>query len=200
MKTIVSREPNQEDVKYLQSISREELMTVEDEFELVRQIRLGEGDIYAAKDKLMRANQRFVCAVAQRYVSEKHSLEELMAEGNLGLEHAIYKFDEARGFKFITYAVWWIRQSIHQAILLKAKAEDELKVLSERELDILRMYFGFGCEKATIEEIQAKYDLTLQRAIYIKDKAVRKLFKSKEKLSTVRAKLMGVSESDKKTK
>lgn len=148
-------------MKYLQSISREELMTVEDEFELVRQIRLGEGDIYAAKDKLMRANQRFVCAVAQRYVSEKHSLEELMAEGNLGLEHAIYKFDEARGFKFITYAVWWIRQSIHQAILLKAKAEDELKVLSERELDILRMYFGFGCEKATIEEIQAKYDLTL---------------------------------------
>lgn len=74
MKTIVSREPNQEDVKYLQSISREELMTVEDEFELVRQIRLGEGDIYAAKDKLMRANTNGLCVLLPSVTFQRNTL------------------------------------------------------------------------------------------------------------------------------
>lgn len=176
MSKIIKCEPTEFDLTLLQVVSREELFTVEDEVELVRQIRLGEGDVDAAKEKLMRANKKVVRAVAQRYVSEKHSLEELMAEGNLGLEHAIYKFDEACGFKFITCAIWWIRQCIQEYIVAKAKEKIVLKDLSERELDILRMYFGLGCEKATIEEIQAKYGLTLQRAIYIKDKALRKLF------------------------
>lgn len=206
MQIMESRELNQEYLKYLQSISREELMTVEDEIDLVRQIQLGEGDVSAAKDKLMRANQRFVRAVAQRYVSEKHSLEELMAEGNLGLEHAIYEFDEARGFRFIAYAVWYIRQSIRQAIVLKAKAEIEQKVLSKREVDILRMYFGIGCEKASIEEIQAKYDLTPKRVMFIKDKALQALrtffksFKGTVERRTVILKLMEATESDEKTK
>lgn len=80
--------------------------------------------------------------------------------------------------------------------MLKARAESELKELSERELDIIRMYFGFGREKASIEEIQTKYDLTPQRAMAIKEKALRKLFKSKEKLSIVRKVLLGDAENE----
>ncbi len=181
MKKVIDREPSEKDLKLLQAVSRDELISVEDEVELVKQIQRAEGDVESAKEKLMRANQRFVRTIAQRYVGKMFTLEELVAEGNIGLEHAIYKFDETRGFKFITYAAWWIRQSIQQAIVLKARAESELKGLSERELDILKMYFGFGCEKASMEEIQAKYDLTPQRAEAIKDKALHKLFKSKER-------------------
>lgn len=195
MKQVIKREPTKEDLRLLEAVTYEELLTVEDEVKLVNQIQRGEGDVEAAKEKLMRGNQKFVRTVAQRYVG-MFSLEELVAEGNIGLEHAIYKFDETRGFKFISYAVWWIRQSIQQAIVLKARAESELKGLSARELDIIRMYFGFGCEKASLEEIQEKYDLTPQRAIAIKDKALRKLFNSKEKLSTVRVALMGDPEVD----
>lgn len=197
MKQVIKREPTEADLNFLQAISREDLLSVEDEVALVKKIQDGEGDVEAAKEKLMSANQRFVYSVAKQYVSDKFTLDELMHEGNIGLEHAIYKFDASRGFKFIAYAVWWIRQSIQQAIVLKERAESELRGLSKRELDILRMYFGFGREKASLEEIQAKYDLTLQRAMAIKDKALRKLFKSKEKLSTVRAMLMGENERDK---
>lgn len=196
MKQVIKREPTKEDLRLLEAVTYEELLTVEDEVKLVNQIQRGEGDVESAKEKLMRGNQRFVRTVAQRYVGSMFSLEELVAEGNIGLEHAIYKFDETRGFKFISYAVWWIRQSIQQAIVLKARAESELKGLSARELDIIRMYFGFGCEKASLEEIQEKYDLMPQRAIAIKDKALRKLFNSKEKLSTVRFALMGNPEVD----
>lgn len=196
MKKVINREPSEKDLKLLQAVSRDELISVEDEVELVKQIQRAEGDVESAKEKLMRANQRFVRTIAQRYVGKMFTLEELVAEGNIGLEHAIYKFDETRGFKFITYAAWWIRQSIQQAIVLKARAESELKGLSARELDIIRMYFGFGCEKASLEEIQEKYDLMPQRAIAIKDKALRKLFNSKEKLSTVRFALMGNPEVD----
>lgn len=196
MKQVIKREPTKQDLRLLEAVTYEELLTVEDEVKLVNQIQRGEGDVEAAKEKLMRGNQRFVRTVAQRYVGSMFSLEELVAEGNIGLEHAIYKFDETRGFKFISYAVWWIRQSIQQAIVLKARAESELKGLSARELDIIRMYFGFGCEKASLEEIQEKYDLTPQRAIAIKDKALRKHFNSKEKLNTVRVALMGDPEVD----
>lgn len=197
MKQVIKREPTESDLKFLQTISREELLNVEDEVELVKQIQNGEGDVDAVKEKLMSVNQRFVYSVAKQYVSDKFTLDELMNEGNIGLEHAIYKFDASRGFKFISYAVWWIRRSIQQAIILKAREESELKGLSERELDIIRMYFGFGREKASLEGILAKYDLTPQRAIAIMDKALRKLFKSKEKLSTVRAMLMGETEREK---
>lgn len=196
MKRVIKREPTKEDLRLLEAVTYEELLTVEDEVKLVNQIQRGEGDVEAAKEKLMRGNQRFVRTVAQRYVGSMFSLEELVAEGNIGLEHAIYKFDETRGFKFISYAVWWIRQSIQQAIVLKARAESELKGLSARELDIIRMYFGFGREKASIEEIQTKYDLTPQRAMAIKEKALRKLFKSKEKLSIVRKVLLGDAENE----
>lgn len=119
MKEVIKREPTEADLEFLQKFSSEDLLSVEDEVELVKQIQQGEGDVEAAKQKLMSTNQRFVYSVAKQYVSDKFTLDELMAEGNLGLEHAIYKFDETRGFKFISYAVWWIRQSIQQAIVLK---------------------------------------------------------------------------------
>ena len=99
--------------KYLQEIGHEERVSVEEEAELARRIR--EGD-RAALEKLTRANLRFVVSVAKQYQNQGLSLPDLINEGNLGLIKAAEKFDETRGFKFISYAVWWIRQSILQAI------------------------------------------------------------------------------------
>jgi len=113
----IKREPSEEDLKNIIAISRDDLLSVEDEVELVKQIRQGKGDVDAAKEKLMHINQRFVRLVARQYISEKYNLNDLIVEGNIGLEHAIYRFDETKGFKFISYAVWWIRQSIQNAIL-----------------------------------------------------------------------------------
>lgn len=113
----IKREPSEEDLKNIIAISREDLLSVEDEVELVKQIRQGKGNVDAAKEKLMHINQRFVRLVARQYISEKYNLNDLIVEGNIGLEHAIYHFDETKGFKFISYAVWWIRQSIQNAIL-----------------------------------------------------------------------------------
>lgn len=98
---------------YLQEIGREELITVDEEVELSRRIR--EGD-ERALDKLVRANLRFVVSVAKQYQNQGIPLPDLIDEGNIGLIKAARKFDETRGFKFISYAVWWIRQSILQAI------------------------------------------------------------------------------------
>ncbi|MCH5220249.1 MAG: RNA polymerase sigma factor RpoD/SigA [Muribaculaceae bacterium] len=98
---------------YLQEIGREELITVDEEVELSRRIR--EGDEQAL-DKLVRANLRFVVSVAKQYQNQGIPLPDLIDEGNIGLIKAARKFDETRGFKFISYAVWWIRQSILQAI------------------------------------------------------------------------------------
>lgn len=111
-KSITNRESASLD-KYLQEIGREELITVEDEVELAQRIRKGD---QAALEKLTRANLRFVVSVAKQYQNQGLSLPDLINEGNLGLIKAAEKFDETRGFKFISYAVWWIRQSILQAI------------------------------------------------------------------------------------
>ena len=111
-KSITNRESASLD-KYLQEIGREELITVEEEVELAGRIRNGDR---AALEKLTRANLRFVVSVAKQYQNQGLSLPDLINEGNLGLIKAAEKFDETRGFKFISYAVWWIRQSILQAL------------------------------------------------------------------------------------
>ncbi len=99
--------------KYLQDIGREELISAEEEVELAQRIKQGD---QAALDKLVRANLRFAFSVAKQYQGQGLSLPDLTNEGNLGLIKAAEKFDETRGFKFISYAVWWIRQSILQAL------------------------------------------------------------------------------------
>ena len=111
-KSITNRESASLD-KYLQEIGREELITIEEEVDLAQRIRQGDKD---ALEKLTRANLRFVVSVAKQYQNQGLSLPDLINEGNLGLIKAAEKFDETRGFKFISYAVWWIRQSILQAL------------------------------------------------------------------------------------
>ena len=111
-KSITNRESASLD-KYLQEIGREELVTPDEEVELAQRIRKGDQE---ALEKLTRANLRFVVSVAKQYQNQGLSLPDLINEGNLGLIKAAEKFDETRGFKFISYAVWWIRQSILQAL------------------------------------------------------------------------------------
>lgn len=116
-RSITNRESASLD-KYLQEIGREELITVEEEVELAQRIRRGDR---RALEKLTRANLRFVVSVAKQYQNQGLSLPDLINEGNLGLIKAAEKFDETRGFKFISYAVWWIRQSILQALAEQAR-------------------------------------------------------------------------------
>jgi len=111
-KSITNRESVSLD-KYLQEIGREELISPEEEVELATRIKQGDRK---ALEKLTKANLRFVVSVAKQYQNQGLSLQDLINEGNLGLIKAAEKFDETRGFKFISYAVWWIRQSILQAI------------------------------------------------------------------------------------
>jgi len=265
-KSITNRESASLD-KYLQEIGREDLITVEEEVELAQAIKKGDRQ---ALEKLTRANLRFVVSVAKQYQNQGLSLPDLINEGNLGLIKAAEKFDETRGFKFISYAVWWIRQSILQALAEQSrivrlplnqvgslnkinkafqkfeqenerkpsaeelakeldisvdKVTDSLKVsgrhismdapfvegednslldvfvnddapiadrmlineslqkeinralstLTERESDIIKMFFGIGCQEMTLEEIGDKFQLTRERVRQIKEKAIRRL-------------------------
>jgi len=265
-KSITNRESASLD-KYLQEIGKEELITVEEEVELAQRIKRGD---QTALEKLTRANLRFVVSVAKQYQNQGLSLPDLINEGNLGLIKAAGKFDETRGFKFISYAVWWIRQSILQALaeqsrivrlplnqvgslnkinkayskfeqenerkpspeelaesleLPAEKVSDTLRVsgrhisvdapfvegednnlldvlvnndspnadrnlikeslareieralstLTERENDIIRMFFGIGCQEMTLEEIGERFGLTRERVRQIKEKAIRRL-------------------------
>ncbi len=265
-KSITNRESASLD-KYLQEIGREELISVEEEVELAQRIKKGDR---IALEKLTRANLRFVVSVAKQYQNQGLSLPDLINEGNLGLIKAAEKFDETRGFKFISYAVWWIRQSILQALaeqsrivrlplnqvgslnkinkafskfeqenerkpspeeladeldLPSDKVADTLKVsgrhisvdapfvegednslldvlvngdspnadraliyeslareierslstLTEREADIIRMFFGITVQEMTLEEIGDKFGLTRERVRQIKEKAIRRL-------------------------
>ena len=102
--------------KYLVEIGRVPMITVDEEIELAQKIRKGGREGERAKEKLVKANLRFVVSVAKQYQHQGLGLTDLIDEGNIGLVKAAEKFDETRGFKFISYAVWWIRQSILQAI------------------------------------------------------------------------------------
>ena len=243
--------------KYLQEIGKVTLITSEEEVELAVKIRAGDAQ---ALERLTTANLRFVVSVAKQYQNQGLSLPDLINEGNLGLIKAAQRFDETRGFKFISYAVWWIRQSIIAAIAdqsrmvrlplnkvgnltkikkgisdleqrlereptvdevvgaisisgrhtsldapfqegedhglidiiqnedsptadkklifesLHAEIQRSLSTLTEREADVLRMFFGIGLPHAyTLEEIGNKHGLTRERVRQIKEKAIRRL-------------------------
>ena len=272
-KSITNRESASLD-KYLQEIGREELISVTEEVELAQRIKKGD---HAALEKLTKANLRFVVSVAKQYQNQGLSLPDLINEGNLGLIRAAQKFDETRGFKFISYAAWWIRQSILQALAEQSrivrlplnqvgslnkitkemsrfeqenerrpsteelaerldmpvdKVSDTIQVsgrhisvdapfvegednslldvlnnedspmadanlnqeslskevdralcqLYDRERDIIKMFFGIGCQEMTLEEIGVKFDLTRERVRQIKEKAIRRLKGQKSKL------------------
>ena len=266
-KSITNRESQSLD-KYLQEIGREELITAEQEVELAQRIKQGD---QIALEKLTKANLRFVVSVAKQYQNQGLTLPDLINEGNLGLIKAAQRFDETRGFKFISYAVWWIRQSILQALaeqsrivrlplnqvgslnkinkafskleqeferppssdelataldLPEEKVKDTMKVsgrhvsvdapfaegednslldvmvnndspkadielmreslqreierslstLTDREKDVVMLFFGIGMQHGlTLEEIGAKFDLTRERVRQIKEKAIRRL-------------------------
>ncbi len=257
--------------KYLHEIGRIELLTADEEVDLAK--RIAKGDL-TALHKLVRANLRFVVSVAKQYQNQGLSLPDLINEGNVGLIKAAKRFDETRGFKFISYAVWWIRQSILQALAeqsrivrlplnrisslnklnksfakleqdyeraptdeelasemaieideikellssqtrmvsmdaplqqdenndmydvmesedspspdsnliqesLRQEIERSLTLLSPREADILRLYFGLnGKPPHTLEEIGEYFDLTRERVRQIKENAIRKLKES----------------------
>ena len=116
-KQVTNREAASLD-KYLQEIGRIELLTAEEEVNLARLVKQGD---YHALDKLIRANLRFVVSVSKQYQNQGLTLPDLINEGNIGLIKAAKRFDETKGFKFISYAVWWIRQSILQALAEQAR-------------------------------------------------------------------------------
>ena len=164
-KSITNRESASLD-KYLQEIGKEELITVEEEVELAQRIKKGDR---SALEKLTRANLRFVVSVAKQYQNQGLSLPDLINEGNLGLIKAAEKFDETRGFKFISYAVWWIRQSIMQAIAdqsrmvrLPLNRVGELSKISkaasmlEQELE----------RKPSVDEIAKELDMNVDDVAY----------------------------------
>ena len=265
-KSITNRESEALD-KYLQEIGKEEMISVEEEVELAQRIRKGD---HKALERLTKANLRFVVSVAKQYQNQGLSLPDLINEGNVGLIKAAEKFDETRGFKFISYAVWWIRQSILQAIAeqsrivrlplnqvgsvnkinkvlnkfeqeherrpsieeisesldlpeekideainasnrhvsvdapfvdgednslldvlvnddapmadrallvesLKSEINKALKMLNERERNVIEAFYGINQPEMTLEEIGTKFGLTRERVRQIKEKAIRRL-------------------------
>ncbi len=267
-KSITNRE-SQSLEKYLQEIGKVDLLTPEEEVELAKRIKQGD---QAALEKLTKANLRFVVSVAKQYQNQGLSLSDLINEGNLGLIKAAQRFDETRGFKFISYAVWWIRQSILQALAeqsrivrlplnkvgslnkinkafseleqtyerepsaeelaemleitpeevettlgvaarhvsmdapfvegednslldvlenkdmpgtdqhleymdsLRREIERSLSTLTDRQADVIKLYFGIGVDHPlSLEDIGDRFGLTRERVRQIKDKAINKL-------------------------
>ena len=157
-KSITNRESASLD-KYLQEIGHEELISVEEEVELAQRIRKGDRQ---ALEKLTKANLRFVVSVAKQYQNQGLSLPDLINEGNLGLIKAAEKFDETRGFKFISYAVWWIRQSILQAIAEQSRIErlplNQVGSVNKINREVNRFEQEHE-RRPSIDEIAAKVDL-----------------------------------------
>ena len=157
-KSITNRESESLE-KYLQEIGKEDMISIEEEVELAQRIRKGDRK---ALERLTRANLRFVVSVAKQYQNQGLSLPDLINEGNLGLIKAAEKFDETRGFKFISYAVWWIRQSILQAIAEQSRIVrlPLNQVVSVNKIN--RMLSKFEQEnerRPSIEEISAETNL-----------------------------------------
>ena len=163
-KSITNRESASLD-KYLQEIGKEDLITVEEEVELAQRIRKGDR---LALEKLTKANLRFVVSVAKQYQNQGLSLPDLINEGNLGLIKAAEKFDETRGFKFISYAVWWIRQSILQALAEQSRIV-RLPLNQVGSLNkINKAYSKFEQENERVpspEELAAMMDLPKEKII-----------------------------------
>ena len=157
-KSITNRESQSLD-KYLQEIGHEELISVDEEVELAQKIRNGDKK---ALEKLTKANLRFVVSDAKQYQNQGLSLPDLINEGNLGLIKAAKKFDETRGFKFISYAVWWIRQSILQALAEQSRLV-RLPLNQVGSVNkVSRAFNKFEQEnerRPSIEEIAAEIDL-----------------------------------------
>jgi len=167
-KSITNRETASLD-KYLQDIGREELITAEEEVELARRIKSGDDK---ALEKLVKANLRFVVSVAKQYQNQGLSLPDLINEGNLGLIKAAQRFDETRGFKFISYAVWWIRQSILQALAEQSRLVrlplNQVGSLNKIKKATSRLEQEFE-RPPSVEEIAKKLDIPEHKL----DKALR---------------------------
>jgi RNA polymerase primary sigma factor len=160
IKQVTNRESKSLD-KYLQDISKIELITADEEVELARKIRAGD---QAALEKLTNANLRFVVSVAKQYQNQGLKLPDLINEGNVGLVKAAKRFDETRGFKFISYAVWWIRQSILQALAEQSRVV-RLPLNKIGSINKIKKTFSY-LEQAherppSAEEIASELDMTI---------------------------------------
>ena len=161
-KSITNRE-NESLEKYLQEISKEELISMEEEVELAQRIKKGDRE---ALERLTKANLRFVVSVAKQYQNQGLSLSDLINEGNMGLIKAAERFDETRGFKFISYAVWWIRQNILQAIADQSRLVRLPLNQSGSANKINRLLNKFEQEnerRPSIDEIQEQIDMPLEK-------------------------------------
>lgn len=148
--------------KYLQEVSKEAMITPQEEIELA--LRIKEGD-QVALDKLTRANLRFVISVAKQYQNQGMPLPDLINEGNLGLIKAAKRFDETRGFKFISYAVWWIRQSILQALADQSRIVrlPFNKVTSIHKINKMYAFLEQSNERPpSVEEIAEQLDMSVK--------------------------------------
>lgn len=163
-KSITNREADSLE-KYLQEIGHEQLLSLEEEVELAQKIRKGDRK---ALDKLTKANLRFVVSVAKQYQNQGLSLSDLINEGNLGLIKAAERFDETRGFKFISYAVWWIRQSILQALAEQSRIVrlPLNQVGSVNKINnVLNKFEQENQRRPSVDEIAEKIDLPEDKII-----------------------------------